>query len=158
MVDAPVLRDPCADEPARIGDVVLTDVSHLPKWKTWHDQHKVPIGRSYRVGDDLIFAVSPGEWLVVGSEPASDHVDLTHVRAMLRIGGPDARHLLSHVCGLDLSDLMTPDGSVARTLVSGVVTELVREDRDGHPAYLLLMSRSFARSVWDHLIDLAEDA
>lgn len=100
----------------------------------------------------MAFGVSPGEWIVIGGRPdGNDVVDLTHVRGAFRLTGTGARSVLEHVCALDLSDAMTPDGAAARTLVAGVATELVRDDAAGEPSYLLLMSRSFARSVWERL-------
>jgi sarcosine oxidase gamma subunit len=139
-----------------IRGVVLTDESARSKWRTWDDPHAVPIGRSKHFAGGLALATAPDEWIVIGDQPEADSVDLTHVRAAIRVSGPGARHLLTHVCALDLSDLMTPDGSAARTLLAGVATELVRDDVDGSAAYLLLMSRSFARSIWERLVDVAE--
>lgn len=136
--------------------MLLNDESDGRKWRTWQDTHDVSIGRSRRVDDDLVLAVAPNEWIVIGERPEPGAVDLTHVRATIRVSGADARKLLAHVCALDLSDPMTPDGSAARTLVAGVATELVRQDIDDAPAYLLLVSRSFARSMWDRLSDVAK--
>jgi heterotetrameric sarcosine oxidase gamma subunit len=59
--------------------------------------------------------------------------------------------VLERVCAIDLSDSMTPNGAAARTLVAGVATELIRDDVAAEPSYLLLMSRSFARAVWERL-------
>lgn len=136
----------------RLNAVRLTDDSDTPKWQLWTDLWSVPIGRAQRVEDGLVFSVSPGQWIVVGDRPSADAVDLTHVRAMFRVSGPGAKNLLERVCGLDLSDGMTPHGRAARTLVAGVATELVRDDLRGEPSYLLLMSRSFGRHVWDRLV------
>jgi heterotetrameric sarcosine oxidase gamma subunit len=155
VVDVSAMQSPVNDSRMEIGSVVLTDESAQYKWRTWVDPGGVALGRCRHVSDDLVLAVAPNEWIVIGHEPAGDVVDLTHARAMIRVTGLSARYLLTHVCALDLGDLMTPDGSAARTLVAGVPTELVRDDAEGDPAYLLLMSRSFARSVWDRLVDVA---
>lgn len=131
--------------------VRLTDESRAPKWRTW--EGSAPLGRALPGDRGLEFSISPGEWIVVGAEPGSaGAVDLTHVRAMFRLGGTRARDVLEHVCAIDLSDQMTPDLAAARTLVAGVATEVVRSDDGGEPSYLLLMSRSFARHVWDRLV------
>ena len=155
MADAPTFALPAPEASAEIGGVTLTDDSATPKWRTWTDPG-VPIGRAVRSGDTLALAVAPGEWIAVGGKAPDDAVDLSHVRAMYRLAGPDARLLLSHVCALDLGDLMTPNGSAARTLVAGVATELVRDDTGDEVSYLLLMSRSFAHSVWERLTEVAE--
>jgi heterotetrameric sarcosine oxidase gamma subunit len=109
------------------------------------------------VHDDLVFSISPGEWIVLGKRPqVGDVVDLTHVRAMFRLGGLGARRVLEHVCAIDLSDEMTPNGAAARTLVAGVATEIVRDDVGSEPSYLLLMSRSFGRHVWERLVAVGD--
>lgn len=130
----------------------LRDESHLAKWRIWEDVDSVPLGRARHHGGSLVFTVSPGEWLVIGDRPdAGDVVDMTHGRAAFRLTGATARSVLERVCALDLGDSMTPDGAAARTLVAGVATELIRDDVAGEPSYLLLMSRSFARAVWERL-------
>ena len=135
-----------------LGSCRLRDESHLEKWRVWEDASEVELGSARHRGEKLVLAVSPGEWMVIGDRPQlDDAVDLTHVRAGLRLTGTGARSVLERVCALDLSDSMTPDGAAARTLVAGVATEIVRDDRAGEPSYLLLMSRSFARSVWERL-------
>ena len=125
----------------------LSDESATPKGRTW--EGAVPIGKAQRDGATLTFSISPGEWTVLGAE---GEVDLTHVRAMFRLSGPQAAAILAHLCSIDLGDAMTPDGAAARTLVAGVATEIVRDDAGGEPSYLLLMSRSFARHAWDRLV------
>ncbi len=146
-------RSPLREKLRELPGVRITDESTLAKWRTWDDPG-VPLGKARRDGDTVVLAVAPGEWLVLGERPGGDAVDLTHVRAAIRLTGPGARRLLEHVCALDLSDAMTPDGAAARTLVAGVATELVRDDRDGEASYLLLMSRSFAQAVWGRLTTL----
>ena len=134
----------------------LTDESSAAKWRTWTDRFGVGIGEA-RSGDGILaVSVAPGEWIEVGEgDGPADGVDITHVRAMLRLTGPEARRVLEHVCALDLSDLMTPNLAAARTLVAGVATELVRDDADGELSYLLLVSRSFAAHLWDRLVAAA---
>jgi len=134
------------------GSARLADETDTAKWQVWNDQWSVPIGKSKRKGDRLVFSISPGEWIVIGGAGPAGAADLTHVRAMFRLSGAGARESLERVCALDLGDQMTPNGAAARTLVAGVAGELVRDDVAGEPSYLLLMSRSFARSVWDRLL------
>lgn len=151
MVDSPA--SPVEALTFDLGRCRLTDESATAKWRTWTDRLAVGIGRADTGDGILAFSVAPGEWIEVGgSEVPVDGVDMTHVRAMLRLTGPGARRVLEHVCALDLSDLMTPNRAAARTLVAGVATELVRDDADGELSYLLLVSRSFARHVWDRLV------
>ena len=156
MADSPVfaLAAPAAE--ATVRSVTLIDESAIAKWRSWDAGLGVALGRAERSEDRIVFAVAPDEWMVLGEQADDEAVDITHVRAMFRVSGSDARFLLSHVCALDLSDEMTPDGSAARTLVAGVATELVRDDVDGAASYLLLMSRSFAHSVWERLVDVSQ--
>lgn len=142
---------------AEPGSCRLRDESYLEKWLIWKDLSEAELGSARHRGESLVVAVSPGEWIVIGNRPqVDDAVDLTHVRAALRLTGAGARSALERVCALDLSDSMTPDGAAARTLIAGVATEIVRDDAAGEPSYLLLMSRSFARSVWERLETAAD--
>ncbi len=141
------------------GAVQLVDESTRLKWRIWDNLFAVELGRAGRFGSSLAFSVSPGEWIVLGDRPdGGEVVDITHVRAAMRLTGPGARALLERVCALDLSDAMTPDLAAARTLVAGVATELVRDDVEGEPSYLLLMSRSFARSLHERLASAAQQS
>ncbi|MFP4073697.1 MAG: sarcosine oxidase subunit gamma, partial [Actinomycetota bacterium] len=113
-------------------------------------------GTSQGSGDSLVWSVTPGEWTVLGSEP-DEAVDLTHVRAMFRLTGDDATDLINRVCALDLSDGMFPNGAAARTLFAGVATEIVRDDENETPSYLLLPSRSFSTYVLDVILDAGSE-
>ncbi len=150
----PELASPLPEAAIDVGGVRISDESARPKWRTWADQG-VPLGHSRRSAASVVLAVAPGEWLVLGDRPDDGAVDLTHVRAAIRVTGAGARRLLEHVCALDLDDDFTPDGAAARTPVAGVATELLRDDAGGEPSFLLLLSRSFARSVWERLAAVA---
>jgi heterotetrameric sarcosine oxidase gamma subunit len=101
----------------------------------------------------LVWSVTPGEWTVLGNRPSDEVVDLTHVRSMFRLTGAEAAELLNRICTLDLSDGMFPNGAAARTLVAGVATEVVRDDIETTPSYLILPSRSFGTYLWDVIED-----
>ncbi len=135
-----------------MADISLTDLSPTAKWRAFDGYEQVRPGTSQGSGDSLVWSVTPGEWTVLGSEP-DNAVDLTHVRAMFRLTGADAVALINRVCALDLSDGMFPNGAAARTLFAGVATEMVRDDEDGIPSYLLLPSRSFSTYVLDVILD-----
>jgi sarcosine oxidase subunit alpha len=144
--------------------------------------HLPPTGRAARIdAGALACAFGPGEWLVladpaVGAEvqaalrerAAADAglatvVDLTHGRVVLRLTGDDAPVLLALLCGVDLDDRATPDGAALRTRVAGVTTDVVRDDRDGTPSYLLGCEWSSGRYLYDEVVaagaglDLAPD-
>lgn len=129
-----------------MGELSLADVSSTPKWRVFAGYEVAP-GTSQGSDTNLVWSVSPGEWTVLGERPAGEAVDLTHVRAMYRLTGDDAATLINRVCGLDLTDGMFPSGAAARTSFAGVATELIRDDRDGTPSYLIVPSRSFSTYI-----------
>ncbi|MFP3880716.1 MAG: sarcosine oxidase subunit gamma [Actinomycetota bacterium] len=139
-----------------MAELSLTDLSPTPKWRVFGGFEQVHPGTSQGSGDSLVWSVTPGEWTVLGSEP-DEAVDLTHVRAMFRLTGDDATDLINRVCALDLSDGMFPNGAAARTLFAGVATEIVRDDENETPSYLLLPSRSFSTYVLDVILDAGSE-
>jgi sarcosine oxidase subunit alpha len=139
-------------ETASVADLALTDVSPTPKWRAFSGYEAIRPGTSQRTRDGLVWSVSPGEWTVLGDRP-DEAVDLTHVRAMFRLTGAAASTLINRVCALDLGDGMFPDGAAARTSFAGVATEIVREDEDGRPSYLIFPSSSFSTYLRDVILD-----
>lgn len=135
-----------------MADLSLTDVSQIPKWRAFTGHDDVSPGTSKGSGDGLVWSVTPGEWTVLGDEPA-DAVDLTHVRAMFRLTGDQAATVINRVCGLDLANEMFPTGAAARTLFAGVATEIIRDDEGDMPSYLLLPSRSFSTYILEVILD-----
>jgi heterotetrameric sarcosine oxidase gamma subunit len=131
----------------------------------------VRFGRTARDGDTLVVGSGPGEWLVLGEPGSADAlrerlerrgaasgefasvVDLTHGRALLRLTGAGAADLLATVCAIDLSDDAVPDGAALRTPVAGLVTDLVRDDVDGIPSYLLHCEPSTGQYLADVLLE-----
>lgn len=136
-----------------MAELILTDLSPTPKWRVF-DGHHLPPGTSKGHGDDLVWSTSPGEWTVLGDRPQRETVDLTHVRAMLRLTGDDAATLINRICRLDLTDGMFPNRAAARTLLAGVATEIIRDDQDDTPSYFLIPSSSYKTYV----ISVIEDA
>ena len=132
----------------------------------------VPFGRAARDSDGtLIVGSGPGEWLLLAApgqdgalEPTLEKaaaqapgesvtwVNLTHGRALVRLDGSSAASVLAKVCGIDLSDDVTPDGSAFRTAVAALATDVVRDDRDGTPSYLLHCERSSGQYLFGALL------
>jgi len=79
-------------------------------------------------------------------------VNLTHGRALVRLDGSSAASVLAKVCGIDLSDDLTPDGAAFRTAVAALATDVVRDDRDGTPSYLLHCERSSGQYLFGALL------
>jgi heterotetrameric sarcosine oxidase gamma subunit len=132
----------------------------------------VPFGRAARDPDGtLVVGSGPGEWLLLAApgqagalEPALEKaaaqasgesvtwVNLTHGRALVRLDGPAAASVLAKVCGIDLSDDVTPDGAAFRTAVAALATDVVRDDRGGAPSYLLHCERSSGQYLFGVLL------
>jgi len=119
----------------------------------------------------LVVGSGPGEWLLLaapGETPdlesrlasiaeraPGEHVtwvDLTHGRALMRLTGLPAASVLARVCGIDLSDEITPDGAAFRTSVASVATDIVRDDVGGTRSYLLHCERSAGDYLFSALL------
>jgi heterotetrameric sarcosine oxidase gamma subunit len=135
-------------EPISGSAVTLKDVSGVPLARRFAAE--VAAGTARRSAGSLEWSVAPGESTLMNGRGG---VDLTHVRAVFRLSGPQAAGVLAAVCALDLSDDMLPDLAAGRTSIAGVATELVRDDVEGVPSYLLLPSRSFGNYLWQVLGD-----
>jgi heterotetrameric sarcosine oxidase gamma subunit len=134
----------------------------------------VPFGRAAR--DEygtLVVGSGPGEWLLLAPPGASAAVagrveevrdedlisvfDATHGRALMRVTGARAPEVLAKVCGVDLSEEVTPDGAAFRSSVAKLVTDVVRDDRDGERSYLLHCERSSGQYLFDALMDAGDE-
>jgi heterotetrameric sarcosine oxidase gamma subunit len=80
-------------------------------------------------------------------------VDLTHGRALLRLRGERSADLLATVCAIDLADDAVPDGAALRTSIATIVTDIVRDDQDAAPSYLLHCERSSGQYLAEVLLD-----
>ena len=133
-----------------------------------------PFGRSARdEHGTLVVGSGPGEWLLLAPPGAGAMVarrveevpdkelvsvfDVTHGRALMRISGARTVDLLAKVCGIDLSEEVTPDGAAFRSSVAKLVTDVVRDDRDGERSYLLHCERSSGQYLFDALIDAGDE-
>jgi heterotetrameric sarcosine oxidase gamma subunit len=130
----------------------------------------VPFGGSRLHDEVLISGQRPGEWLLLGSATAigaaassidqTGHVsivDHTHSRALFRLVGETASGLLEKVCSLDWSDAMTPNGAVVSASVAKVTCDIVRNDHQGTPSYLIACDRSFAQYLFDAVLDAGKE-
>jgi heterotetrameric sarcosine oxidase gamma subunit len=122
----------------------------------------VRFGRAARdTAGTLIVGCGPGEWLLlaapgqapdlesrlasIAGQAVGEHVtwvDLTHGRALIRLTGAPAASVLARICGIDLSDEITPDGAAFRTSVAALATDIIRDDVSGTRSYLLHCERS----------------
>jgi heterotetrameric sarcosine oxidase gamma subunit len=137
----------------------------------------VPFARATRdASGALVTGSGPGEWTVIGPlgeglpqrarfAVAADLVggelvtvlDLTHGRALIRLTGSAAPELLAKVCAIDLADHRTPNGTALRTSVAKLTTDLVRDDQEAVPSYLLHCERSYAQYLFEALLDAGDE-
>lgn len=131
---------------------------------------RVDCGRAARDDHDTLVArFAPDEWLMfaapgrarqlldwlqgVPDDGLVSVVDLTSGRAVLRLTGDNGPDVLAKVCAVDAAS--PPDGTAWRTLVAGVVTEVIRDDR-AEPArrsHLLACDWSYGAYLFDVLVD-----
>lgn len=172
MADSmPVFRSPVVVEPTGSGALSLTDLSAAGKLVLDAGGSSagppVETGFARRAGSGILFSVSPGRWFALTSgleavgevevPEGASAVDVSHVKAVVRVAGPGAAAALEKVCALDFDDRFMPDGFAGRTSVAKTVCELVRLDREGVPAYLIMVGRSLGAYLFDALVDAAEE-
>jgi heterotetrameric sarcosine oxidase gamma subunit len=132
----------------------------------------VPFGRAARGRDHTLTVGSgPGEWLLLAAPGRGPELmgrardlasgcpgelvtatDLTHGRALIRLSGSRAADVLGKVCGIDISDGITPDGAAFRSSVAAVATDVIRADTGGVPSYLLHCERSSGSYLFGELL------
>lgn len=116
----------------------------------------------------LVIGSSPGEWTLIGDANAgalaeraceadpdafTSIIDQTHGRALIRLTGERSKDLLAKLCGIDLHESVTPNGTAFRSSVAKVVTDVARDDLDGVRCYLLHCERSSGQYLFDALFD-----
>lgn len=121
----------------------------------------------------LVAGSGPGEWLLLAPPGTAAEVagrveripdeglvsvfDATHGRALVCVTGERTPDMLAKVCGIDLSDQVTPDGAAFRSSVAKLVTDAVRDDRGEERSYLLHCERSSGQYLFDALIDAGDE-
>jgi len=136
-----------------------------------------PLGRARRnAAGVLVVGSGPGEWLLIAPPGQTADVvarlddlagripgetvsvtDLSHGRALVRLTGQKAGQVLAAVCGIDLSDAVTPDGAAFRSSVAALATDMIRDDVAGVRSYLLHCERSSGQYLFDALLSAGRD-
>ena len=118
-------------------------------------------------GDRAILWLGPDEWLVVtpsGDEAAplaalaaglaglrASATDVSDNYTTVRIAGPKARWVLAKGWPVDLHPAAFGPGRVAQSNLA--LTNAILRPIDDTPAYEILVRPSFARYLWDWLVD-----
>ena len=166
------------------GELTLTDCTPLakvllraPVAGRMADALAVPFGRAARnQAGILVVGSGPGEWLLIAPpgqaadlvaryenvatrlpDEAVSVIDLTHGRALMRLTGTRAAGVLSAVCGIDLSETVTPDGAAFRSSVAALATDVIRDDLAGVRSYLLHCERSSGLYLFDSVLSAGRE-
>lgn len=166
------------------GELTLTDCTPLakvliraPVAGDMASELAVPFGRAARdQAGILVVGSGPGEWLLIAppgqaAELVSQFediagqipdetvsvIDLTHGRALMRLTGARAAEALAAVCGIDLSDGVTPNGAAFRTSVAALATDVIRDDLGEVRSYLLHCERSSGLYLFDSVLSAGRD-
>lgn len=168
---------------AAAGPVVIADRSSLAKVQVVAaataeviDALGTRFGRAAWREDRLVVGSGPDEWLVLGAPGSApelaEHLrstvgaadprgvevmDLTHGRALIRVSGPETMALMERVTAVDLDDRLVPNGSALRSSLAKVVTDIVRDDHEGSPSFLLHCERSSGRYLQESLLAAGRD-
>ena len=120
------------------------------------------VGKSARLGNDLIVAIGPDEWLAIAPDAHSDALcgrmksidgvalDVSGNRVTYSVRGPDVRWFLAAGVSYDLDHLKP--GDAVSTVFARAPAILIAEE---HGTFLLLTRRSFAAYVetWAKNVD-----
>lgn len=87
------------------------------------------------------------------SDRHSAVIDVSDLRATIDVNGPLSRDLLRKGCAVDLHPRSFETGNLALTALARV--RVVLRQTSEVPAYQLLVERSYARYLWDWLVDAA---
>ena len=116
-------------------------------------------GRNTRGSNGILVRIEPLKWWLLGSNELPDissvegaTLDVSHSRTCVRIEGSNATDLLNRFLPIDLREHAFSDGAVASTAFHHVGVTLIRSGT----AYELFIPRGFALSLWEMLIDSAE--
>jgi sarcosine oxidase subunit gamma len=108
---------------------------------------ELPAGSVRRVG--------PGEWLIVGSDPAQEPaidgamvVDQSHGRTLFRLSGPDSIRLLMKGVAVDIAGSGFPVGASTSMAFGHLTVNLARIDEK---RFEIVGMRSFAESLYHDL-------
>ena len=120
---------------------------------------------------NTILWLGPDEWLVVtppGAQGAMEaalaealdgrHVavtDTTDARTVIRLHGGHARDVLMKGCPLDLHPRAFGPGRCAQTLIAKA--DVLIHQRDDAPSYDIYVPCSFARYLWDWIVDASRE-
>ena len=115
--------------------------------------------KSSNGNNGVLIRIEPLKWWVLGNAELPEltsaegaTLDASHSRTCIRIEGPNAKDLLNRFLPIDLRDEAFADGAVASTAFHHVGITLIRRG----DAYEMFIPRGFALSLWELLVESAE--
>jgi sarcosine oxidase subunit gamma len=133
--------------------------------RTWNDGTAlagIALPRSNRAavtGEIVALWLGPRRFLLVGPDlhrklegSGAALVDQSHARTVIRVAGPRCRDVLAKGTGIDLERFA--DDDVALTLLGHVAVAL---HAAGAEAIDVFVARSYALTLWEWLLDAAEE-
>ena len=116
-------------------------------------------GQSEASAKATLIRIEPLKWWVLGDVELPEltpeegaTLDLSHSRTCIRIEGANAAELLNRHLPLDLREASFAEGAVAATAFHHVGVTLIRRAA----GYELFLPRGFAVSLWELLVESAE--
>jgi len=133
------------------------------------DRLPARLGDVRRTNSELIAAIGPTEWMIIGpprragarfesiGEADKGSIDATYLYALVCLIGDDARRVLEKICAIDLSDSVMSDDSAVRSSIAQVHATIIRRDVAQDRSYLLLCDRSYGQYLFDCLMDAGSE-
>lgn len=137
-------------------------LTHYRKWpQAWRSPDPKP---SYDV--DFSLAKTDDSFLLVGDAGAADirsvaeaaftvALDVSHAWTRLAVAGVNAAALLAKGCAVDFHPSAFPSDACAATGLAQMRVVIWRSGNEPH--FDLMIGRSFARSLWDWLLEAARE-
>lgn len=123
-------------------------------------------GCAVPAGEGLLIRTEPLKWWILGLEgadcplqPGSEQgawLDMAHDQAGVVLMGENAAEIVKRMVSIDLREAAFPDLSFATTHMHHMITKVLRRDREGTPAYEVMVMRSYAddlRKIVAHHLD-----
>lgn len=125
-------------------------------------------GHSVQADDRRVIWLAPGRWLIIGKDQtygetadalasASERAainDVSSSRTVIRAAGPNMRDTLAASCTIDLHSTAFKPGMSASTGLAHIAVVI---DCIGEDTFDLFVSRAYAVSFWEWLIDASEE-
>ena len=126
----------------------LVDISHTAKFdlrsRSGHEAWRLGAKHYLIVGESLL--VSP-----------TGAIDVTSVYAALHLAGPESRHVLGKLTSLNLNEKALPNLNCAQASLAHVPGIFLRQDIGSIPAFYLLVTRDYAESIWEAILDAGHE-